>query len=68
MEDMRMRLIVSGRKAKYTGRKGYYFSLDAFLAASLLLLGLFLMSSIYVKERTITTNYFAQDSMRILSG
>jgi len=65
---MSMRLAVSGRKAKCAGRKGYYFSLDAFLAASLLLLGLFLMSSIYVKERTITTNYFAQDTMRILSG
>ncbi len=47
--------------------KGYYFSLDAFLAASLLLLGMFLISAVYVKEQTITTNYFSKDAMNILS-
>ena len=48
--------------------KGYYFSLDAFLAASLLLLGIFMLSAIYVKEQTITTNYYAQDTLKILTN
>ncbi|MBI3034155.1 VWA domain-containing protein [Candidatus Woesearchaeota archaeon] len=49
------------------GRKGYYFSMDAFLAASLILLGLFLMSIIYVKEQSAASGSFSKDAIGMLS-
>ncbi len=51
-----------------TRRKGYYFSLDAFLASALLLLGLLLLSLVYVSERSVSSNYFSRDSIRMLSS
>src|SRR3989338_7559115 len=49
-------------------RKGYYFSLDAVLAASLLLLGIFLASNFYVQEQTVSTNYIPRDIVGVLNS
>lgn len=48
--------------------KGYFFSTDAAIAASLLLTGVFLLSQLYVSEtQTTTIENYAQDTLNILS-
>ncbi|MBI3051494.1 VWA domain-containing protein [Candidatus Woesearchaeota archaeon] len=49
-------------------KSGYYFSLDALLGAMLLMLGLLMLSSTYIKEETATTTYLAQDTLTLMSG
>ncbi|MBI4438970.1 VWA domain-containing protein [Candidatus Woesearchaeota archaeon] len=41
--------------------------MDAFLAASLILLGVFLISVLYVRDQALPDNYFAKDTLGILS-
>lgn len=48
--------------------KGYYYSIDAILAATLLLIGLLVASSNYVQEpQTTSIEFYSQDAINILS-
>jgi len=49
-------------------KKGYFFSIDAIIASTLLITGLLLASTLYVKEPDTTTiERYSQDLMNVLS-
>ena len=50
-------------------KKGYYFSIDAMMAAAIIAAGLILASTLYVHQtRTANLSYYAQDIQGILSS
>lgn len=57
--------LISGKRK--TGKKGFFFTVDALLAASILLGGIVILSSHYVNTQpTITLNYLSQDIINCL--
>ncbi len=50
------------------GIKGYYFSLDAFMGAAIILMGVILASTIYSSDtETSQVTYFSRDIVKVLS-
>lgn len=54
---------------KRSSKKGIFFTIDAIIAASIIVLGLILASSFYISEKKSTSiNYLSSDMTRVLSA